>query len=65
VLIERASRVAEAAFAQRRKTLRNSLRAVLPLDAASIDARSTMRPSMAPFAPKSCPPSNSSRSPGA
>lgn len=32
-----AARVAEAAFAQRRKTLRNSLRAASGLDAASID----------------------------
>jgi len=37
-VIRAASRVADAAFAQRRKTIRNSLRATLGLDAAKIDA---------------------------
>ncbi len=36
-LLERASRVAEAAFAQRRKTIRNSLKAALGVDGAMID----------------------------
>jgi 16S rRNA (adenine1518-N6/adenine1519-N6)-dimethyltransferase len=37
-LIGEASRVADAAFAQRRKTVRNSLRSALGFDAARIDA---------------------------
>jgi len=37
-LIEAASRVADAAFAQRRKTVRNSLRATLGLSSDAIDA---------------------------
>lgn len=37
-LLVRAARVADAAFAQRRKTLRNSLRARLGIDAEAIDA---------------------------
>ncbi len=37
VLLERAARVADAAFAQRRKTLRNSLRAALGVPAGVLD----------------------------
>ena len=37
-LLREAARVADAAFAQRRKTVRNSLRATLELDAARLDA---------------------------
>jgi len=36
-LVQAACRVADAGFAQRRKTLRNSLRSALEIDAASLD----------------------------
>lgn len=38
LLLERAARVADAAFAQRRKTIRNSLKAVTGLESAQLDA---------------------------
>ena len=37
-LLHRAARASEAAFAQRRKTIRNSLRSTLDLDGATVDA---------------------------
>ncbi len=37
-LVRAAARTADAAFAQRRKTIRNSLRAALPIDADRLDA---------------------------